>query len=80
MFGRDKTSDKDLLKAVNKRLMRAGGSSQTRLTATVQQGTVTLSGTLRHAIQRKSITKAVNGIAGVRRVIDQIQLAPRKAF
>ena len=80
MFGQEKVSDKELLKTVNKRLMRVGGGSQTRLTAAVQQGTVTLSGTLRHAIQRKSITKAITGIAGVRRVIDQIQLAPRKTF
>ena len=80
MFSHDKKSDKDLLKAVNKRLMRAGAGSQARLTAAVQQGTVTLSGTLRHAIQRKPIVKAINGIAGVRRIIDQLQLAPRKTF
>ena len=80
MFGRDKVSDKELLKAVNKRLMRAGAGSQTRLTAAVQQGTVTLSGTLRHAIQKQPIVKAINGIAGVRRIIDQLSLAPRKTF
>ena len=80
MFGRDQVSDKELLKTINKRLMRVGGGSQTRLTAAVQQGTVTLSGTLRHAIQRTSIVKAINGIAGVRRIIDQLQLAPRKTF
>jgi osmotically-inducible protein OsmY len=78
MYGRNQISDKDLLKTVNQRLMRAGGSSQTRVTATVQGGMVTLTGTLQYAIQRSPIVKSVTNIAGVRRVLDQLQLVERK--
>jgi hypothetical protein len=56
--------------------MRAGGGSQTRITASISQGTVTLTGTLQYAIQRTPLVKAVSQIAGVRRVIDQLKLVP----
>ncbi len=77
MFGRNQVSDKDLLKTINQRLMRSGGA-QSRVTATVQGGTVTLTGTLQYAIQRSPIVKSVTNIAGVRRVLDQLQLAEKK--
>ena len=78
MFGRNQVSDKALLKTVNQRIGRMGTTSQTRVTAAVQQGNVTLSGTLRYAIQRSPIVKAVGRIAGVRHVIDQLQVVPKK--
>jgi osmotically-inducible protein OsmY len=77
MFGRNEISDKTLLKSISQRLARTG-TSGTRITATVQQGTVTLSGKLLYEIQRSPIVKAVSRIAGVRRVNDQLQLAPKK--
>lgn len=79
MFGRNQISDKDLLKTVNQRLMRSGVGSQSRVTAAVAGGTVTLSGTLQYAIQRSPIVKAVSSVAGVRRVLDQLQLVEKKA-
>ena len=78
MFGRNLISDKDLLKSVNQRMARTGTASQSRINVSVQQGTVTLSGNLQHAIQRSPIVKAVSRVAGVRRVIDQMQLIVRK--
>jgi osmotically-inducible protein OsmY len=75
MFGKSRTSDKELAKTVNSRLMRAGGGSH--LTATVEQGTVTLTGKIRYEAQRRPILNAINSIAGVSRVIDQIQLMPK---
>ena len=77
MFGANRTLDKELSKAVNKRLMRAGGGSQSRLTAAVQQGTVTLTGMLRYESERRPLLKAITGIPGVSRVIDQLQLLPK---
>ena len=77
MFGRNEMSDKALLKTVNQRLLRTG-TSQARVTAAVQQGTVTLSGMLQYEIQRSPIVKAVARVAGVRRVIDQMHAAPKK--
>ena len=80
MFGRNQVSDKDLLKSVNQRLARTGTASQSKVSVCVQQGTVTLSGSLQHAIQRNPIVKAVARVAGVRRVVDQMQLIVRKVI
>jgi osmotically-inducible protein OsmY len=76
MFGENVASDKALLKTVTQRLAR-GTASQSRATATVQGGTVTLSGSLRFEAQRIPILKEIARIAGVRRVIDQLRLLPR---
>jgi len=78
MFGRNQVSDKDLLKAISQRLARTGTSSQSKVNVAVQQGNVTLSGTLQHAIQRSPIVKTVTRVAGVRRVVDQMQHVAKK--
>ncbi len=80
MFGENRISDKELSKSVNKRMMRAGSGSQSHLTAIVQQGTVTLSGLLKYESQRRPLLKAISSIAGVSRVIDQLQLSPKMTF
>jgi hypothetical protein len=79
MFGKDQISDKDLLKQINQRMGRTGTGSQSKINVSVRQGNVTLSGTLQHAIQRDPILKAVARVAGVRRVIDQMQHTAKKA-
>jgi phosphoribosylformylglycinamidine (FGAM) synthase-like enzyme len=80
MFGRNEVSDKDLLKSINQRLARTGTASQSKVSVSVQQGNVTLSGTLQHAVQRSPIVKAVTRVAGVRRVVDQMQHTAKKAM
>jgi hypothetical protein len=75
MFGANEVSNKELLKAVSKRLQRGGGGG---LTAAIQRGIVTLTGKIQYESQRRPILKIVNGIAGVRRVIDQLQLEPKR--
>lgn len=77
MFGGNQTSDKALLKSVNRRLDRTGTGSQSKVTASVQRGTVTLSGQLQYENQRMPIMKAVRSVAGVRQVIDQLRPAPK---
>ena len=78
MFGRNQVPDKDLLKSINQRLARTGTSSQSKVNVSVQQGNVTLTGTLQHAVQRNPIVKAVTRVPGVRRVVDQLQHVVRK--
>jgi osmotically-inducible protein OsmY len=78
MFSGDRTSDKELFKTVSKRLVRIGGGTQ-RLAATVARGTVTITGLIRYEAQRRPIIKAISSIAGVARVIDQLQLAQKPA-
>ena len=70
--------DKALLQKVNQRLSRMGSGSQTRIMANVCRGEVTLSGSLQYAQQRRPLISAVNSVAGIRRVIDQMQEKPPK--
>ena len=79
MFTNDQNNDATLLKTVNQKLTRGGAGSQSRITATVQRGTVTLMGKLQYDAQRAPLTKAVAAIAGVRRVVDQLTVPPRRA-
>jgi osmotically-inducible protein OsmY len=73
MFSDNQMSDKELLRTVSRRLQRGGGGG---VAVDVQRGTVTLRGKVRYEAQRRPILKIVNSIAGVRRVIDQLQLQP----
>jgi osmotically-inducible protein OsmY len=70
--------DRTLLQKVNQRLGRMGSGSQTRVTATVCRGEVTLSGTIQYAMQRNPLVSAVTSVAGIRRVIDRLQEPPQK--
>ncbi len=78
MFGKNQISDRDLLKNINQRLARTGTASSSKVNVIVQQGNVTLTGTLQHAIQRDPILKAVARVTGVRRVSDQMQHVAKK--
>lgn len=77
MFGNKGISDRALLKTVNQRLARTG-TSQARFAAAVQQGTVTLTGTLQYERQRMPIVKATRNIPGVRSVIDKLIVSPKR--
>ena len=73
-------TDKALLKSVTQKLARGGTGSQCRVNATVAQGGVTLSGTLQYEAQRAPLLKLVARINGVRRVVDQLRLLPKKVY
>jgi osmotically-inducible protein OsmY len=79
MFGRNAMPDKDLLKGVNQRLARTG-TSQSKVSAAVQHGTVTLTGDLQYEGQRGPIVKAASRAPGVRQVVDQMKLGTRKCY
>lgn len=72
MFGKNDMPDKELLKMVNRKLSRAGGS-QSHVTATVQRGAVTLSGRIAYENVRSPLVKAVSSVPGVRGVTDLLQ-------
>jgi osmotically-inducible protein OsmY len=80
MSTKKEISDRDLLKSVNQRLMRTGTSGQSRVTAQVRSGVVTLSGTLNYEIHRRAIVQAVARATGVRQVVDQMTLVDKKKF
>jgi len=74
-FG-NRPDDKTLLKDVNKRLMR--NSSQTKITASVDGGRVTLTGTLQYEHQRRNVLRSASYVNGVRNVVDQMTVQPKK--
>jgi osmotically-inducible protein OsmY len=80
MFGQNRISDGDLLKSVNQKLSRTGTSSQSKVTASVRGGTVTLTGNLQYANQRIEIVKAASRSPGVRQVIDNMQVVAKKTY
>jgi osmotically-inducible protein OsmY len=76
MFGGNANSDKALQKLVDRRLQRSG-TSASGLKAVVMHGSVTLTGSLKYESQRMPLLKALRGVAGVRSVLDQLQLPPK---
>jgi len=74
MLGNSQVPDKALLKKINQRVLRAGMSSQSKVTVTIRNGHVTLSGTLQYANQRRTLLRVASSIEGVRSVTDQMQL------
>jgi osmotically-inducible protein OsmY len=74
----DRVPDKSIVRKVNQRLERVGLGSQSRITVTVRNGQVTMSGTLQYDTQRRSILNSARGVEGVRNVVDQLQSTPKK--
>ena len=70
--------DKALLQKVNQRVQQTGTGSQSKVTVNVRRGEVTVSGSIQYEMQRQNILKAAGRVAGVRRVVDQLQLSPKK--
>ena len=68
--------DKTLLRDVNKKLLRAG--TQTKVSASVSGGCLTLTGTLQYEIQRRPIMRAVNQVSGMRNVVDRMTVQAKK--
>ena len=68
--------DKTLLREANKKLLRAG--TQTKVTASVSGGCLTLMGTLQYEIQRRPIMRAVNQVSGMRNVVDRMTVQAKK--
>lgn len=74
---RSQIPDKTLLKSVLQN-MTGKGVNVSRIKATVQSGSVTITGTIDYDHERRSITNSVNSITGVKRVVDQLQVEKKK--
>jgi len=75
----NEVSDKSVLQKVNQRLMGIGTGSRNGITAAVSHGDVTVSGSIQFEHQRRNVMRAASGVAGVRRVIDHVQVLPQKS-
>ncbi|WP_436714647.1 BON domain-containing protein [Roseiconus lacunae] len=69
-------SDKTLLKNVERKLMQKCAGS-VRVSATIRGGDATITGTVRHEHERKSIVRCVAAVQGIRRVVDQLRVAEK---
>ena len=78
MLALQNDSDRELLKSVNKKLLQRAGGSGCKITATVASGMVTLAGILGQEYQRRLLISSMQGINGVKRVVDSMTVAPRK--
>jgi len=67
--------DDHITRHVNNKLASRGFGSQ-HLTIQASNGLVTISGGVQFAHQKKAALKAISGIAGIRRVIDQMTVKP----
>jgi osmotically-inducible protein OsmY len=72
-----KVTDKALLRQMNQRVQRTAGYGS-RVAVSVVRGEATLAGSLQYEAQRRPILKAAGAIAGVRRVVDQMRVEPKK--
>ncbi len=70
--------DNQLTRQVTMKLSQKSGGSGCKVTASVSNGQVTLNGLVVAEYQRRPIINAINSISGVKRVVDQIQIAPKK--
>ena len=70
--------DKTILQSVNQKLSQPGTGSQNSIKAAIRNGDVTLSGTIQYEHHRRHIVRTASGIAGVRRVIDQLKIGATK--
>ena len=64
--------DKTITRQAQNKLAGRGLNSPCRITVETVKGEVTLSGTVHHAQQKSTAVQAVNGISGVRRVVDRL--------
>ena len=72
-----KIKDPMISQRVNERLSSLGVRAPCRVTVVSSRGNVTLSGTIQYEHQRQLAVRAIKAVAGVQRVVDQMQLLPR---
>ena len=70
------SQDQDITQNVNNKLASRGLRPPCRVTVQTSKGTVTLSGTVQFSHQKGTAVRAINGITGVRRIVDQLIVKP----
>ncbi len=74
---RNEVTDKTLQNTVDRKLMQKC-SSGAKITANVRSGDATISGTIANEHDRRPILRCVAGVPGIRRVVDQLLVVPKK--
>jgi osmotically-inducible protein OsmY len=71
-----KISDPMISQKVQERLSNMGIRAPCRVTVASNKGDVTLSGSIQYEHQRHIAVHAIRAVAGVQRVVDQMQVTP----
>ena len=66
--------DPTISQKVSEKLSSLGVRAPCRVTVASNKGNVTLSGTIQYEHQRQIAVRAIKAVAGVQRVVDQMQL------
>src|SRR5687767_14734961 len=70
------TKDDRITRHVNNKLTSRGFCSPCNLRVQTSKGQVTLSASVQYAHRKGAAVRAISGIAGVRRVVDQVTVKP----
>jgi osmotically-inducible protein OsmY len=76
MPAKKQVADKDILRQINQRLLKASLGAHSHVVVQVHKGDVTLSGTLEYQNQRKAVLRASRSVDGIRRVVDVMTVKP----
>ena len=69
--------DKTLQKNVDRKLMQKCPGSA-RISVTVRSGDASITGMIKNEYERRPIVRCIAAVQGIRRVVDQLQVAERK--
>jgi osmotically-inducible protein OsmY len=78
MAKKDPVSDRVITQKISQQLQNRGVRSPCQVTVMSQKGTVTLSGKIQYDHQRRMATQAAQGVDGVQRVVDRLQLIAKE--
>ena len=71
-----KVQDPVISQKVSSKLSSLGVRAPCHVTVVSNRGNVTLSGTIQYEHQRHTAVRAIKAVAGVQRVVDQMQVLP----
>jgi osmotically-inducible protein OsmY len=74
MTYQSKASDYSITQKVGEQLCSRGVRSPCRISVITSEGNVTLSGTIQHEHQRRTILHTTQAVEGVQRVVDRLRL------
>ena len=79
MRKKDPVSDRVISQKVGQQLQNRGMRSPCHVTVLSQKGTVTLTGKIQYDHQRRIAVQATQGVDGVQRVVDRLQLISQES-
>jgi len=79
MRKKDPVSDRTIMQKVSEQLQNRGMRPPCHVAVMSQKGTVTLSGKIQYDHQRRMAVQATQGVEGVQRVVDQMQVIAKES-